>query len=146
MQFKDPSFLRKTGHYFKKNCTYQLYLCLGDTIVDGWPQFECSFDIFADMILPYGSHCIDMTASPEPINSVTGTRLSCFATSDWLRALVHLHCDVMITASATKTWWSCRSLGVDYPCLRKKICLQNTMLMRWKICEFKDEDLKIPGR
>ena len=25
------------------------------------------------MILPYGSHCIDMTASPEPINGVTGT-------------------------------------------------------------------------
>ena len=84
---------------------------VGDTIVDGWSQFECNFNVFADMILPYGSHCIDMTASQEPINGVTGTWLSCFATSDWLRALVHLHCDVMITTSAIKTWWSCRSLG-----------------------------------
>ena len=48
--------------------------------------------------------------------------------------------------STTKTWWSCRSLGVDSPCLGKKICHQNTMLMRWKVCNFKDEDLKILGR
>ena len=125
-------------------------LCLheqvGDTIVDGWPRFECNFNVFADMILPYGSHCNDMTASPEPINGVTGTWLSCFATCDWLRALVHLYCDVMITTSATKTWWSCRSLGVDLLCLRKKIRHQNTMLMTWKECKFKDEDLKILGR
>ena len=95
--------------------TYLVSLCfheqVGDTIVDGWSQFECNFNVFADMILPYGSHCIDMTASSEPINGVSGTWLSCFATSDWLRAFVHLHCDVMITTSAIKTWWSCRSLG-----------------------------------
>ena len=114
--------------------------------MDGWPQFECNFNIFADMILPYGSHCIDMTPSPEPINGATGTWLSCFATCDWLRALVHLHCDVIITTSTTKTWWSSRSLRVDLPCLRKKICHQNTMWMRWKVCKFKDEDLKILGR
>ena len=63
----------------------------------------------------------------EPINGVTGTWLSCFATCDWLRALVHLHCDVIITTPTTKTWWSCRSLGVDLPCLQKKIYHQNTM-------------------
>ena len=34
------------------------------------------------MILPYGSHCIDMTPSPEPINGATGTWLSCFAWFD----------------------------------------------------------------
>ena len=84
-----------------KNFTYLVSLCLfeqvGDTIVDGWPQFECNFNVFADMILPYGSHCIDITPSPEPINGATGTWLSCFATCDWLRALVHMHCDVIIT-------------------------------------------------
>ena len=69
----DPSFIRKRGHYFKTtNCTYLVYLCLrkqvGDTIVNGWPVFECNTKVFADRILPYGSHCIDMTSSPEPIN------------------------------------------------------------------------------
>ena len=65
----DPSFLRKRGRYFKKNCTYLVSLCLheqvGDTILAGWPQFECNCNVFADMILPYGSHCIQMTASPR---------------------------------------------------------------------------------
>ena len=35
---------------------------------------------------------------------------------------------------------------VDLPCLRKKICHQNDMLMTWKVGKFKDEDLKILGR
>ena len=69
VQFKGPELLGKGGHYFKKNCTHLLSLCLheqvGDTIVVGWPQFECNFNVFADMISPYGSHCIDMTASPR---------------------------------------------------------------------------------
>ena len=117
VQFKRP---RKQGHYFK-NCTYLVYLCLheqvGDTIVDGWPQFECNFNVFADIILPYGRHGIDMTAIPEPIDGITGKR-------DWLRPLVHLHCDVMITTSTTETWWSCQSLGVNLPCLRKKFAIK----------------------
>ena len=103
------------------------------------------------MCLPIGffyTTAIASTWQPvlEPINGVTGTWLSCFTTCDWLRALVHLHYNVMITTSTTKTRWSCRSLGVDFPCLRKKICHQNTMLMRWKVCKFKDEDLKIVER
>ena len=61
--------MRQKGHYFEKNCTYMVSLCLheqvGDTIVDGWPQFECNFNVFVDTILPYGNQCIDMTASPE---------------------------------------------------------------------------------
>ena len=147
MQFRRPEFLRKRGRYFKKNCTYLASSCLheqiGDTIMGGWPQFECNFNVFADIILPHSSHCIDMTPSPEPINGATGTWLSCFATCDWLRALVHLHCDVIITTSTTKTWWSSRSLGIDLPRLRKKIWHQNTMWMRWKVCKFQDEDIKI---
>ena len=122
-------------YYFKKNRTYLVSLYLheqGDTIVVGWPQFECNSNVFADMILPCASQCIDMTVSPEPIKGVTSTWLSCFTTCDWLRALVHLHCDVMTTTSTTKTWRSFRSLGVDLPCSRKKICYQDTMLMRWK--------------
>ena len=150
VQFRGPELLKKSGHYFKKNFTYLVSLCLhkqvGDTTVNGWPLFEYNFNVFADMILPNGRHCIDMTPSPEPINGAIGTWLSCFATCDWLRALVHLHCDVMITTSMTKTWWSCRSLGVDLPCLRKKVCHQKTMWMRWKLCKCKDEDLKIFGK
>ena len=111
--------------------TYLVSLCLhkqvSDTIVNGWPLFECNFNVFADVILPYSSHCIDMTPNHEPINGATGMWLSCFATCDWLRALLHLHCDVMVPTSTTKTWWSCRSLGVNLPCLRKKICHQKTM-------------------
>ena len=34
----------------------------------------------------------------------------------------------------------------DLPCLQKKICHQKIMLMRWKVCKFKDEDLKIFNR
>ena len=83
-------FLKERGHYVKKNYTYLVSLCLheqvGDTIVDGWPPFECDSNVFADMILPYSSHCIDMTSSPEPGNSVIGMWLSCFAMCDWLRA------------------------------------------------------------
>ena len=34
-------------------------------------------------------------------------------------------------------------IGIDLPCLWKKIYHQNTMLTRWKVCKFKDEDIKI---
>ena len=51
VQFRGPKLLRKRGHYFKKYCTYLVSSCLheqvGDTIVDGWPQFECNFNVFA---------------------------------------------------------------------------------------------------
>ena len=77
---------------------------------------------------------------------VTGTRLSCFATCDCLRALVHLHCDVMITTLTTKNMVLLPIVGVDLPCWRKKIYHQNTMIMRWKLYKFKDEDLQILGR
>ena len=80
-------------------------------IVDRWPQFECNFNVLP--IWFCHAAVIASTWQPvlEPINGVTGTRLSCFAMCDWPRTLVHLHCDVMITTSTTKTWWSCRSLG-----------------------------------
>ena len=151
MQLGRPElFKKKRGHYVRKNCTYLVSLCLheqvGNTIVDGWTQFECIFNFFADMILPYDSHRIDMTVSPRTYQrGYQHVVVMLYNVWDWLRALVHLHCDIMITTSKTKTWWSCRSLGVDLPCLRKKICDQNTMLMRWKVCKFKDEDLKILG-
>ena len=87
--------------FYLPSTVARISLCLreqvGDRIVDGWPQFEGNFNVFADIILPFGSHCIDMTPSPEPIYGATGTWLSCFATCDWLRALVHLHCNVIIT-------------------------------------------------
>ena len=49
------------------------------------------------------SHCVDITSSPRT-NGVTGTCSPCFTTCDCLSSLVHLHCDVMITTSTTKTW------------------------------------------
>ena len=114
--------------YFKKNCTYLVYLCLreqvGDTTVSGCPQFECNLNVFTDMILQYSSHCIDMAASREPINGVTATWLSCFATCNWLRALVHLHCDVIITTSMTKTWSSCQSLWSTCHAYERKFAIK----------------------
>ena len=86
VQFRRPEFLRKRGHYFKKNCAYLVSLCLREQVggtINGWPLFDCNFNVFADMILPYGSHYIDMTPSPEPINGATGMWLSCFA-NVWL--------------------------------------------------------------
>ena len=90
VQFRDPSFIRNKGHYLKTNLTCLVSLCfheqVGDTIVDGWPQLECNFNVFADMILPHGSHCIDMTASPttallahgcHALQPVIGWELSC---------------------------------------------------------------------
>ena len=69
-QFENYTFnIAATPPNNKKNCIHLVSLCLheqvGNTIVDGWPQFECNFNVFADTILPYGSHCIDMTASPR---------------------------------------------------------------------------------
>ena len=147
VQVRGPEILRKMVHYCKEYCAYLVSLCLheqgGDTIVDGWPLFDCNFNV-----LPiWFSHTATIASTwqpvPEPINGVTGTWLSCFVTCDWLRAIVRLHCDVMITTSTTKTWWSSRTLGVDLSCLRKIICHQNTMLMRWKIFKFKDKGIRL---
>ena len=106
VQFRGPELFKKKGTLFQE----ELYL--PGIFIPSWTSwwYDCGwlasiwmwFNVFANMILPYGSHCIDMTASPEPINSVVGTWLSCFAMCDWLRALVHLHCDVMITTSGPK--------------------------------------------
>ena len=146
MQFRGPQlFKKKSGHYSRRIVpTCYIYAFMTKlAIVDGWFQFECNSNVFVDMTVPYGSHCIDMTASPAPIMGVTGSWLLCFAACDWMRALVHLHCEVMIITSTTKTWRSCRSLGVGLSCLWKKKCHQNTMLMTWEVCIFKDEDLKL---
>ena len=63
-------FLRKTGHFQEELCLSGktgIFVCLheqvGDTIVDGWPQFECNFNVFADMILPYIS---PVSSRPKP--------------------------------------------------------------------------------
>ena len=104
-----------------------VYEQVGDTIVDGWPQFECNLMFLPIWFCHTAAIASTLQPVPEPINGVTATWLSCFATCDWLRALAHLHFDVIITTPTTKTWWFCRSLGVDLPCLRKKIYHQNTM-------------------
>ena len=104
------------------------------------PSSVMNFNVFADMILPYGSHCIDMTPSPEPINGATGTWLSCCATCDWLRALVHLHCDVIITTSTTKTWWSSRWQkhgGLPDPWSRLAMLTEENLPSKYNVNEMK---------
>ena len=77
VHFRGPELYKEKGALFQEEFTYLVSLCLreqvGDTIVNGWPPFEFNFNVFVDMVLPYDSHCIDMTASPEPINDTTGT-------------------------------------------------------------------------
>ena len=58
--------------------------------------------VFADIISRHGRHCINMTGGRQLVNGVTSTWLSCFAMCDWLRALAHLHCDIMITTWRSK--------------------------------------------
>ena len=145
-----PELFSKTGHYFKKNCAYLISLCLheqvGDMIVDAWPQFECNFNVFADMILPYGSHCIDMTTN--------------LRTYQWrYRHVVAMLCDVWLAESSrASTLWRhdhnfddqnmmvLPIVGGWLAMLTEENLPSNTMLMRWKVCKFKDEDLKILSR
>ena len=47
--------------------------------------------------------------------------LWCITTYDLLRALMQLHCDIMIRTKDIKTWCSRRSFKANLPCLQKKI-------------------------
>ena len=68
------------------------------------------------------------------------------------RHVVVMLCNVWLAESsrAPALWRHDNDVGdqnmVVLPCLWKKIRHQNTMLMKWKVCKFKDEDLKILGR
>ena len=119
---------------------------VGYTIVGGWSQFECNFNVFADMILPFGSHCIDMTASPRTYQRR-------------YRHVVVVLCSVWLgeRSRAPALWRHDPNVddqnimvlpivGVNLPCLWKKNCHQNTMLLSRKECKFKDENLKILRR
>ena len=69
-----PDLFFLSGQYFKKKCTYllsyRLHEQVGDTIVDGWHRFEYNFNVFADMILLYGSHSI--WCSIKSVQSLNG--------------------------------------------------------------------------
>ena len=79
VQFRGPRLFKKKRAIFQEELHLPGIFMLswtnwrGDTIVDGWPQFECNFNVFVDMILSHVSHYIDITASPEPFNGATGT-------------------------------------------------------------------------
>ena len=136
MQFRGPGLFKKKRAIFQEKLHLPGIFMLswtnwrGDTIVDGWPQFECNFNVF----------CRYDFATRQPLyrhNSQSRTYqrryrhvVVMFATCVWLRCLVRLHCDVMITTSATKTWWSFRSLGLTTHANRSKFALKNTMLIR----------------
>ena len=63
----DLSFLRKMGHYFKKNCAYLVSLCLheqvGKMIVVGWPQFVCKFNV----LLIWFCHTTAIASTWQPV-------------------------------------------------------------------------------
>ena len=155
VQFRGPELFKKNGALFQEELylpgifmppwTSWRYDC-------GWmasSQFGCNFNVFAESFC----HTAAIASTWQPVSTALPAR-GCHALQrvigwdpGWeLLCTCCLHCDVMITTLATKTWWSCRSLGVDLPCLRKKFRHQNTMLMTWKVCKFKDEDLKIISR
>ena len=96
------------------------------------------------MILPHDGHCIDMTASPTALPARgchALQRVIGWALSWTLPALWHHDHNI-----GNQKMVVLPIIGVDLPCLRKKIRHLNTMLMKWKVCKFKDEDLKSLGR
>ena len=78
VQLRGTEFLRKRGHYSKKNCSYLVSLCLhkqgGDTIVDGWPQFECSFHVFFPI---WFWHTAAIASTWQPVKNLSMALSAC---------------------------------------------------------------------
>ena len=126
------SHLVKRNDYFKKNYTYLGSLCLheqnGDTSVIGWPQFGCHFNVFADLILPHDSHCIDITASPRTYQR------------RYRHVVVMLYNVWLNESSRAPAFW-CHDRGDDrnmvvLPIVGDRLAMLTSMLMRWKVCKF----------
>ena len=105
------SSIKFHGHTGGKNWRFGSNLrLLGQSQLSNPSDLPCY--VFADIISRYGRHCINMTGGRQLVNGGPSTWLSCFSTCDWLRALVHLHCDIMITTLRSKhgdladRWWS----------------------------------------
>ena len=143
----DWSFLKEMVHYFKNNVTrLDLHGQVVATIENWWPPFGRNFYVFADITSRYGHHCINMTGGRQLVNGVTSTWLSWFAMYDWLRALVHLHCDVMIVTRWSKhcdladRWRStCHAYGRNFDI--KMQCKHDE-----KYCKCEERGLRILAR
>ena len=61
-------------------------------------------------------------------------------------SLMYLHCDVMTGMSPIKTWWYCWSFKSNLPCLFGKKSASNPNVNLMKLCQVKEEGLKILGR
>ena len=130
VQFRGTELFKKRGHYFKKNGTCPVYLCLseqvGDTIVDGFPISECNL-----IFLPIW-FCHTQPMYRHDSQSRTYQRRYGY--------VVAMLCNVWLAESSrAPVLWrhdhnvddqNMAVLGVDLPCLRKKICHRNPMLMR----------------
>ena len=146
LQFRGPELYRKNGRTILRRIspTWYLYSFMNKLAMRLWMDGLNLNVISVDMILPYGSHCIDMTASPRTYQR-RYRHVFVMLWNVWLAESSH----------APALWRHDRNVddqnmvvlpivGIDLPCLRKKICHQNTTFMRWNVCKF--EDLKILGR
>ena len=147
----DWGFVRKWWNYIKK-FIYMISLDwneqISDMSVNGWRW--CVFSNFL-LIKLHGMSTIssiDKQHNRQPWTNQKWCPLvpSCIAMHDWLRALMHLHCDITIVMSKMKTWCSYRSFKGDLPCLKMKTVRSKCNVNTIKICQFNKEGLKILGR
>ena len=137
VQFRGPDFLRKMGHYFNKNCTYLVSLCSINKLTIRLWMDGFNLNVILIVLSIWFCHTAPIASTWQSVLSTYQRRYQhvvVMLCNLWLaRAPVQLHCDVMITTSTTKTWWSsCRSLGVNFAMLTEENLPPNTMLMRWK--------------
>ena len=125
----DRSFSFKKGALFRGGFYLPSFCRLSSTNWwdngdnNGWPCFVCIFQFF--------SCWWNLMIRPASTTVLLSLPNSVFiATYDWLRGLVHLHCDVMIKTSAMKTWCSYWSYKGKISCLRTKNRHQKAMLTR----------------
>ena len=150
MHFRGPELLKKKGGTISRRNvpSCYVYAFTNKLVIRLWIgglDLNVILMLYADLILPHGSLCIDMT-SPRTYQR------RC-------RHVVVMLYNVWLAESsrAPALWRHDHNVddqsmavlpivGGDLPSLRKEICHYNTMLMRWNVCKFKDEDLKILGR
>ena len=86
------------GHYFNKNCTYLVSLCSINKLTIRLWMDGFNLNVILIVLSIWFCHTAPIASTwqsvPEPINDVTSTWLSCFATCDWLE----LPCNCIVTS------------------------------------------------